>query len=375
MGSFVLFGLGIGIAYYPILKTCWKYFPEKKGLITGLVLCCFGLSPFAFTTLADLIINKEGTPADDKGIFPEKVAIKMKDYALIMAITQGIFGFIALLIMFPMDSVESTDKDDKKEEAQITTEGEETLVNKEETAEVEKPKEDSSDIINEKPLKQAALSFKFHMFNLMSVGTLFFGYFSTNTNRSFGSLNKIDETYLQTMSKVCSFLNGLFRIAWGFVFDCLGFKIPYLIVVVNQVVVSSTFYFSARNKYFYFAANLLENVTFSGHGTIAPPLVTQIFGMKNAIILLGITGYYIGSCGFVGALIAKFIIKKSEDYLIVYLIGAAFAVISLIITIFMNGDKFPYKEEHTRVTISAVEPEKLVNEEEAPRQEVTKDVV
>ena len=368
MGSFVLYGLGIGIAYYPILKTCWKYFPEKKGLITGLVLCCFGLSPFAFTTLADLVINKEGIPADNAGFFPDTVAIKMKDYALIMAIVQGGFGLLALLIMFPMDSVESTDKDDKKKE------GEEKLIKNEETAEVEKPKEDTNDSINEKPLKQAALSFKFHMFNLMSVGTLFFGYFSTNTCRSFGSLNKINETYLQTMSKVCSFLNGLFRIAWGFVFDCLGFKIPYLIVVINQIVVSSSFYFSARNEYLYFAANLLENVTFSGHGTIAPPLVTQIFGMKNAIILIGITGYYIGSCGFVGALIAKFIIKKPEDYLIVYLIGAAFAVMSLIITIFMNGDKFPYTPVHTRVTVSAVEPEKLIAED-APKADEAQEQV
>ena len=368
MGSFVLYGLGIGIAYYPILKTCWKYFPEKKGLITGLVLCCFGLSPFAFTTLADLVINKEGIPADNAGIFPDTVAIKMKDYALIMAIVQGGFGLLALLIMFPMDSVESTDKDDKKKE------GEEKLIKNEETAEVEKPKEDTNDSINEKPLKQAALSFKFHMFNLMSVGTLFFGYFSTNTCRSFGSLNKINETYLQTMSKVCSFLNGLFRIAWGFVFDCLGIKSPYLIVVINQTVVSSSYYFSARNKYLYFAANLLENVTFSGHGTIAPPLVTQIFGMKNAIILIGITGYYIGSCGFVGALIAKFIIKKPEDYLIVYLIGAAFAVMSLIITIFMNGDKFPYTPVHTRVTVSAVEPEKLIAED-APKADEAQEQV
>ena len=270
--------------------------------------------------------------------------------------------------MFPMDSVESTDKDDKKKE------GEEKLIKNEETAEVEKPKEDTNDSINEKPLKQAALSFKFHMFNLMSVGTLFFGYFSTSTCRSFGSLNKINETYLQTMSKVCSFLNGLFRIAWGFVFDCLGFKIPYLIVVINQIVVSSSFYFSAKNKYLYFAANLLENVTFSGHGTITPPLVTQIFGMKNAIILIGITGYYIGSCGFVGALIAKFIIKKPEDYLIVYLIGAAFAVMSLIITIFMNGDKFPYTPVHTRVTVSAVEPEKLIAED-APKADEAQEQV
>ena len=163
------------------------------------------------------------------------------------------------------------------------------------------------------------------------------------------------------MSKVSSFLNGLFRISWGLVFDWLGFKIPYLIAVINQIIVSSCFYFSTKNKYWSFTMNILENLTFSGHGTIAPPLITQIFGMKNAIILLGITGYYIGSCGFVGALIAKLIIKQRSDYLIVYLIGAGFAVISLIITIFMNGEKFPYTPKN-RITISAVSNEKLVSD-------------
>ena len=38
MAGFVLYGLGIGMGYYPILKTTWKYFPEKKGFLTGLIL-------------------------------------------------------------------------------------------------------------------------------------------------------------------------------------------------------------------------------------------------------------------------------------------------------------------------------------------------
>ena len=37
------------------------------------------------------------------------------------------------------------------------------------------------------------------------------------------------------MSKVCGLLNGIFRITWGFVYDWLGFKIPYTIVTTIQV--------------------------------------------------------------------------------------------------------------------------------------------
>ena len=123
------------------------------------------------------------------------------------------------------------------------------------------------------------------------------------------------------MSKVCSILNTIFRIAWGFIYDSLGFKIPYTIITSIQMAVSCTFYFSANYIWTYYITNILENVVFAGHGSIAPPIISKIFGMKNTVTLIGITGYYIGTAGFAGALIGKFVIDKSEDYLIVYSIG------------------------------------------------------
>ena len=144
------------------------------------------------------------------------------------------------------------------------------------------------------------------------------------------------------MSKVCGLLNGFFRIAWGFVYDRLGFKIPYTIVTSIQVVVSASFYFSANNIYTYYATNILENVVFSGHGTIAPPIVSKIFGMKNTVTLIGITGYYIGTAGFLGALLAKLVIKEDNDFLIVYWVGCGFAVMGFIFCILTKEDKFKY---------------------------------
>ena len=144
------------------------------------------------------------------------------------------------------------------------------------------------------------------------------------------------------MSKVCGLLNGIFRIIWGFVYDWLGFKIPYTIVTTLQVGVSATFYFSASNIYTYYITNILENLVFSGHGTIAPPIVSKIFGMKNTVTLLGITGYYIGTAGFLGAIIAKFVINEDKDFLIVYWIGCGFAIMGWVICMFTKEDKFIY---------------------------------
>ena len=147
------------------------------------------------------------------------------------------------------------------------------------------------------------------------------------------------------MSKVCGLLNGIFRIAWGFVYDALGFKIPYTIVTSLQIIVSATFYSSSKYLWSYYFTNIAENIVFSGHGTIAPPIVSKIFGMKNTVTLIGITGYYIGTAGFVGALIGKFVIKENPDYLTVYLIGCGFAIMGFIICLITKEDKFQYKPE------------------------------
>ena len=151
------------------------------------------------------------------------------------------------------------------------------------------------------------------------------------------------------MSKVCGLLNAIFRILWGFIYDCYGFKILYTIITLLQIVISATFYFSANYIYTYFIANILENIVFSGHGTIAPPLINKVFGMKNTIKLIGITGYYIGTSGFVGAIIAKFTIRDNDaGYLIVYWIGCGFAIMAFIICIFTREDKFIYTPIETK---------------------------
>lgn len=60
MFGFILYGLGICMGYYPILKTTWKFFPNHKGLLIGFILFEFGLCPMVFTSIADAVINPSG---------------------------------------------------------------------------------------------------------------------------------------------------------------------------------------------------------------------------------------------------------------------------------------------------------------------------
>jgi hypothetical protein len=190
MGGFVLYGLGIGMGYYPILKTTWKYFPEKKGFLTGLILSVFGLCPFIFTSIADAVMNPDGVNTKEGGIFGPEIAIKMKDFSLIMVITMAVCGILSQFLMFPLDNVVSTDNnqvvveaDDNSKDVKKSYVSNEIFTN-----EKDPPRPMTSDngenqngllkdgvkqkVYVKEPFMQAFKSIRFHLFNFMSVGTL-----------------------------------------------------------------------------------------------------------------------------------------------------------------------------------------------------------
>ena len=190
MGGFVLYGLGIGLGYYPILKTTWKYFPEKKGFLTGLILSVFGLCPFIFTSIADAVMNPKGENTKDGGIFGPEIGIKMKDFSLIMVITMAVCGILSQLLMFPLDNVVSTDnnqvvveEDDNSKDVKKSYVSNEIYNNEKEAPSPLAPDNNDNqnvllrDEIKQKvyvkePFMQAFKSIRFHLFNFMSVGTL-----------------------------------------------------------------------------------------------------------------------------------------------------------------------------------------------------------
>lgn len=59
----VLVGIGIGFSYNPPIPTAIRWFPDRKGLATGIVVMGFGLSPLFTAPLADALITSYGVPA------------------------------------------------------------------------------------------------------------------------------------------------------------------------------------------------------------------------------------------------------------------------------------------------------------------------
>lgn len=53
-------GFGMGMAYTPTIATCQKWFPDKRGLVTGIIVSALGFGGLVFTPVAEALIKRNG---------------------------------------------------------------------------------------------------------------------------------------------------------------------------------------------------------------------------------------------------------------------------------------------------------------------------
>lgn len=56
----VLGGFGMGMAYTTVIATCQKWFPDKRGLVTGIIVAALGAGSVIFSQFAEVIIKDIG---------------------------------------------------------------------------------------------------------------------------------------------------------------------------------------------------------------------------------------------------------------------------------------------------------------------------
>jgi MFS family permease len=62
----IMNGIGSGISYMVPMIIAWEYFPERKGLMTGLIVGSYGLGSFVFSFVSEALVNPEGGAASIK---------------------------------------------------------------------------------------------------------------------------------------------------------------------------------------------------------------------------------------------------------------------------------------------------------------------
>ena len=326
--AMIIFGIANGLSYISLPKNCWNYFPEKKGLLSGLILFGYGISSLIFTWICESTVNKNFEQTDKDGYFSEEIANKMYDFIKKLNI---IFVFLCVIGYFSIFDYDEINKNINNK------------VNNIEKRNYHEITPNMHTKTSNKNMKYILLdvfsNIKIYQMIGMSFFTLYFLYMITNTNRSFGQINNIDENFLSTLSKTYSIVNGISRVVWGILYDYFPFKKLMYYLLSIEIFISLTVYYIGEYQYIYFIYIIVSGVLFAGIIVIIMPLYNKIYGEKYSSKIYGIAmGIYGFSC-LLGPIVSKVVIKEKKDYKYVYLSGTFFSIISLI-----NVFKFDLKE-------------------------------
>ena len=97
-----IFGLGDGLANLSVITNCWKYFPNNKALINGIIIGGLGISSAVLTPLADyFIINPNHVEPDEHNIYPPRIANRLLNFLYFLAGFFLVLGTVAVALTFP----------------------------------------------------------------------------------------------------------------------------------------------------------------------------------------------------------------------------------------------------------------------------------
>ena len=86
----------------------------------------------------------------------------------------------------------------------------------------------------------------------------------SNTYRSFTQQSLMQEHFLSNLTKTYSFLSGISRLIWGYLFDKFTFKSLYSICITTQAIVDSTLNDSVHYPIFFSFCCVFKELLFLG---------------------------------------------------------------------------------------------------------------
>ena len=308
----IIGGAGLGLAYVIPVAVVSKWFADKQGLATGMVVMGFGLGALLMSKLlAPLFLQ----------ISNERLS------------TTFLYIGITFMIVLPVSTsflrLPAKDK---------------TIV---ENKQLSQPNRHSAfKMILSKPFVIIWLMF---MINVVS-GMIFISFQSPlfqdllkmkmplGTDFSDPYLIKSLNTAGATLIAVSSVFNGLGRFFWGGISDKIGRIVTFRILLALQVVVFIALIF-VSNPTVFFAFVCIVLLCFGGGLGVMPSLINDKYGPTLMPTLYGAALTALGIGGIVGQQIAAFMKDNypSNADLYAFILGSVILLIGLVLSYFYKG--------------------------------------
>jgi len=315
-------GAGVGIGYSCALTCCVKWFPDKRGLISGLAVAGFGAGTFVFAQVGQFIINSGSTEAI--GLSNAYLYLGLIFLAMVVG---GAFllcdppsGYCPAGWSPPLSGSGSTAKKQFAPREMVRS---------------------KSFILLWVMFALSATCGLMMIGNVSNVAQNFEDFYAA-ANATFdpGTQNVLVTAQIATITGVLAVFNGAGRIAWGMVSDRIGrlktmkvmFVVQALILFMAAALVMSKP--TDENTVFIGVTAIvsLEGFCFGGNFALFPPTTAEFFGTKHLGSNYGIvfTSYAVG--GVIGGLMPGIIKGGFEMVFIATGIGSVAAFVIAYLT-------------------------------------------
>ncbi|CAG2117652.1 unnamed protein product [Medioppia subpectinata] len=262
-----------GLLYSSVIVNCIKWFPNNKGLVTGVVTGVNAFSPFIFIQFQTFYLNPNNVKPNRDGYFEDtQMLSKVPQLFIILSAIYGVMGLIGICLTFdykdshPMPLVETDANDNPMSTSMVNT----AIVSEDNEVLVVTP------------------STSPHHY---SVGQNHYTIRRAIRTRFFWMLCYInDDHYLAVVLSLSYIINGIGGVFWGKVLDVLKFRDT--IIAINSITAICTFSLIISSyvyqKLLFVIWDFVLFFTMVGVFAAYLPEVVRKFGDRNAIAIYGI---------------------------------------------------------------------------------------
>jgi OFA family oxalate/formate antiporter-like MFS transporter len=315
----VVAGAGIGLAYVVPLATAVKWFPDKKGLVSGLAVAGFGFGAFIWILIANppSVLGFSGLISKQAGEFSYTIANVDTAFLIYGA------SFLSLVIAGSLFM--------KNPPTGWKPKGWTPPQNKtgKTTSNLCKPKE---------MLKSKNFYILWIMFlvgalaGLMVIGNVQnFAKSPTDGFTAYGFSAQEAIDFAVIGAAVClPIFNGAGRIAWGQVSDRVGREKALIAMFAFQAAMMAVFFFTTSNPILFYVVAAFIGFNFGGNFALFPVCCADSFGAENLALNYGFlfTAYGIG--GVVGPILAGLVQDAGLSFLYAFLPAAVLCSVAVL---------------------------------------------
>ena len=79
----------------------WLWFPDRPGLVSGLIICGFGFGALIFNNVSRLLVNPDNESADADGKFSSSVNQRVPQMLQIVVLCFAVMTLVAIFLISP----------------------------------------------------------------------------------------------------------------------------------------------------------------------------------------------------------------------------------------------------------------------------------